>query len=650
MLTVPPAPLTWTGNVPRHRQHDDHYFCDEDGLAESRYIFLQCNGLPQRWTDRQRFVIGEVGFGTGLNFLATVDLWLRTRTPGAVLHYFSLDQFVVSPAEVWRTLAPWPELHALAEHWLAEFPQPVPGFHRRELWQGSVILTLAYGEAATVLRQATAGVDAWFLDGFAPSRNPDIWREEVVRQIAALSRTGTTLASFTVAGMVRRALQAQGFRLEKAAGHGRKREILTGVMATTPPPPDHPPWFQPLSAFESDTRPVVVLGGGVAGMAVAWELAMRGRQIQLIEAGDQLAGGASGNAAGLVYPHLARSADLPTRFYLAAFLLSVQRLSRLAQRQAACGWHPTGVLQLLAEDGLRDRLRLQLPATLLQRVDSGRSAGLAGVDLRDDGLLHTLGGWLHPAAWCQALLQDQAPRIQVRYGARVRELEHDTRGWRVVFATGESLECDTLVIANGVDAANFTPLKYTTLTASRGQVSYLPGDMLASPLRLPLTGQGYLSPAGAAGYCAGASYHQHDHATELRQADHDFNLQQANSMLAVSLPSPYGGRAALRATTLDHLPLAGPVPDWQAWHSAYRDLYHGRPVGHYPAAGYQRGLYVSLGHGSRGLVTAMAAAAVIADSMDGTPHALEWDIITALHPGRFLLRAARRGDLLQSSP
>jgi len=650
MLNVADAVVEWRDGVPRHPIYDDHYFSSHDGLAETRYIFLQCNGLPERWHTVNQFVVGEIGFGTGLNFLATVDLWLRNSPPGAILHYLSVDKYIVRPDDVRRTLIPWPELNSLAEHWLNVFPDAVSGLHRRELWGGRVILTLAYGDGVQQLSGVCATVDAWYLDGFAPERNPELWSERLVAQVARLSRPGTTLASFTVAGFVRRCLSNFGFTLHKVPGFGKKREMLTGKFSGPRIGSEVTPWYQYAEPALPKDAPVMVIGGGIAGVTAAWQLARRGHRVRLLEAGASIAAEASGNPAGLVLPRLASDAGRDTRFYLAAFLYAVHWFNTGARNLGQSHWHGAGLIQLMTDAQAQALRSLGLPDSLLRVLDRDAASHLAGIGLASGGVLHGAGGWLNPQAWCRQLLQDQAPAIDISLNVRIQTLVRENGHWSADSLSGERYTAPIVILANGMGAHQFMPKQFTRLSASRGQVSYLPKTSMHGKLAMPVCGKGYISPTEESYYLVGASYDSGNLSTGVRQADHDFNWEQLRGLIPgnIDIPPQWQGRAAVRATTLDHLPLIGPVPDWVAWRHNYRDLCHGKPAGAYPIAEYQPGLFASIGHGSRGLMTSPLAGALLADYIHGNPLCLPHDLAAAVHPGRFMVRAAKQGTLLQS--
>ena len=251
----------------RSAQFDDIYFSPENGLEETRHVFLAGNGLPEAWKDRERFVIAETGFGTGLNFLAAWALFEKTAKPGQKLHYISFEKYPLSWEECAQALAPWQvEFGGRLDRLRAQYPLRVPGFHRLMLNE-QVTLTLIFDDVNEALPQleAPGGIDAWFLDGFAPAKNPQMWTEDVFAQMARLSHEDTTAATFTVAGIVRRGLATAGFAVEKKQGFGRKREMLTARFAG-----------QKAAVATPELKRIAVIGGGLAGTAAAFVLKRRG--------------------------------------------------------------------------------------------------------------------------------------------------------------------------------------------------------------------------------------------------------------------------------------------------------------------------------------------------------------------------------------
>jgi tRNA 5-methylaminomethyl-2-thiouridine biosynthesis bifunctional protein len=226
-----PAPtLQWRDGQPWSSRFDDRYFSSDSGLDETRHVFLQGNRLVQRFAalrPGEVLRIGETGFGTGLNFLCSWDLFSRTAPDGAALVFRSVERWPLAPAELHTALALWPVLQPMAEALLMRWAPPAPGHHR---WNfGAVSLELDIDDVTAALPAwPAAAIDAWFLDGFAPAKNPEMWSDAVLAHVARTSRPGATLASYTSAGWVRRGLQAAGFSVQRVPGHGQKRQMLVG--------------------------------------------------------------------------------------------------------------------------------------------------------------------------------------------------------------------------------------------------------------------------------------------------------------------------------------------------------------------------------------------------------------------------------------
>jgi tRNA U34 5-methylaminomethyl-2-thiouridine-forming methyltransferase MnmC len=224
--------LEWRDGQPYSTQFQDIYFSSDDGLAETDYVFLQGNNLPKRFQqldlNSSEFIIIETGFGTGLNFLCAAKLWLELTPVNARLHFISTEKYPLSLPDIAAAHSLWPCLKVLSQEFLLSYPTLLDAKLTANLLDGRVQITLLIGDANTTLKDLTIKADAWFLDGFAPAKNPDMWQVELFSQMTRLSNPGTTFATFTSAGTVRRSLQTAGFSVTKQPGFGKKREMLIG--------------------------------------------------------------------------------------------------------------------------------------------------------------------------------------------------------------------------------------------------------------------------------------------------------------------------------------------------------------------------------------------------------------------------------------
>ena len=266
-LTATPKPkLDWgREGTPSSTEYDDIYFSVDGGLEETKAVFLQGCGLPQAWKNKQVFTIGELGFGSGLNFLAAWELWTQTANPSQQLHFISIEAYPWTSEDLQKALTHWPTLEAYAAPLIEQWPGQVKGVHR--LHFGNVHLTLFHMPIDEALSTMDAQIDAWFLDGFSPSKNPDMWSEDVFNALAKHSAPNAKLATFTVAGHVRRGLGNASFDVEKKPGFGRKRERLEATLKDSKPLEITTPYTD---------KPPVIIGGGIAGASIARAYQRRG--------------------------------------------------------------------------------------------------------------------------------------------------------------------------------------------------------------------------------------------------------------------------------------------------------------------------------------------------------------------------------------
>ncbi len=642
-----PARLQWRDDEPFSAEFGDVYFSRHQGLAESRAVFLAGNELQQRWRHAHHFTVAETGFGTGLNFLAAVEAWLGTAPARGVLDYISVEKHPLRRVDLQRALEPWRELAPWRDELLAAYPPLTPGFHLRHLYAGRVRLLLLWGEAAAMLAELEAQVDAWFLDGFAPARNPDMWSPALFQQLARLSREGSTLASFTVAGRVRRGLDAAGFEIRKVPGFGGKRENLTGRYRGEEARREEFPWFARPQPVAGQDRCAIVIGGGIAGLTSAWALWRRGWQVRLIEREPEVGRGASGNLTGLLMPRLGREFNPQIQFYLAAFSFAQSVLESWKKQTPQLPWWQSGVLELVDLQRQQAIAQQGLDVRLVQPLAMDEACRLAGVKLQAEAVLYyPLAGYLQPAVLCQALRERMAEvdfLCQREALAVVRDKSH----WRVMDGGGELACAPVVIVANGFEARYLALGGDLPLTRNRGQLCYLDEALAPVCPRVPVCRGVYLTPPSQGRLCIGASYEHGVESLELDcavQQDLLARLAEALPDFAelASLPS-LAGRAAFRAGTPDRLPLAGPLPQEKAYRQQFAALAQGKTARYFQPARYQPGLMLSLGHASRGMVSSWLVAELNAALLEGTPLPVPRRVFHALHSARFWVRDLRAG-------
>ncbi|WPN28722.1 bifunctional tRNA (5-methylaminomethyl-2-thiouridine)(34)-methyltransferase MnmD/FAD-dependent 5-carboxymethylaminomethyl-2-thiouridine(34) oxidoreductase MnmC [Pseudomonas sp. P5_109] len=654
---LPHAQLDWDDHGrPYSRVFDDVYFSDQSGLDETRYVFIEQNRLAERFAalpEGGRLVIGETGFGTGLNFLCAWQVFEQHAAAGARLHFVSVEKYPLSPADLQRALALWPELKVFADQLLAQYVAIHQGFQRLTLDNGRVTLTLLIGDALEQLPQLDARIDAWFLDGFAPAKNPDMWTAELFAELARLAAPGASISTFTSTGWVRRLLNAAGFKMKRTPGIGHKWEILRGEFLgwpqETPAPAADKPWFARPAALTGERR-ALVIGAGLAGCASAASLAARGWQVTLLERHDDIAREASGNPQGVLYLKLSAHGTALSQMIVSGFGYTRRLLEHL---QRGRDWDDCGVLQLAfnAKEAERQaQLAAAFPANLLHLLDQSEAQAVAGIGLANGGLFYPEGGWVHPPALCQ--WQAGHPRVQLLTHRDALELHKVGDQWQAW--NGECLlaSAPVVVLAGAAEIRRFPESAELPLKRIRGQITRLAQTPQSQALGTVVCAEGYVAPARLGEHTLGASFDFNSDDLTPTTAEHLGNLAmleeishdlverlQADKLAVESLQ----GRAAFRCTSPDYLPIVGPLADTQAFAQAYAAL--GKDARQVPdvECPWLDGLYINSGHGSRGLITAPLCGELLAAWLDNEPLPLPRSVAEACHPNRFALRRLIRG-------
>jgi tRNA 5-methylaminomethyl-2-thiouridine biosynthesis bifunctional protein len=654
---LPHAQLDWDDHGrPYSRVFDDVYFSDQSGLDETRYVFIEQNRLAERFAalpEGGRLVIGETGFGTGLNFLCAWQVFEQHAAAGARLHFVSVEKYPLSPADLQRALALWPELKVFADQLLAQYVAIHQGFQRLALDNGRVTLTLLIGDALEQLPQLDARIDAWFLDGFAPAKNPDMWTAELFAELARLAAPGASISTFTSTGWVRRLLNAAGFKMKRTPGIGHKWEILRGEFLgwpqETPAPAADKPWFARPAALTGERR-ALVIGAGLAGCASAASLAARGWQVTLLERHDDIAREASGNPQGVLYLKLSAHGTALSQMIVSGFGYTRRLLEHL---QRGHDWDDCGVLQLAfnAKEAERQaQLAAAFPADLLHLLDQSEAQAVAGIGLANGGLFYPEGGWVHPPALCQ--WQAGHPRVQLlthRDALELRKVGDQWQAWNGEFLLASA---PVVVLAGAAEIRRFPESAELPLKRIRGQITRLAQTPQSQALGTVVCAEGYVAPARLGEHTLGASFDFNSDDLAPTTAEHLGNLAmleeishdlverlQADKLAVESLQ----GRAAFRCTSPDYLPIVGPLADSQAFAQAYAAL--GKDARQVPdvECPWLDGLYINSGHGSRGLITAPLCGELLAAWLDNEPLPLPRSVAEACHPNRFALRRLIRG-------
>lgn len=654
---------------------DDVYFSNDNGLEETRYVFIENNHLPKRWHHWQKstFVIAETGFGTGLNFLVTLKLFKEFRRnnpnhPLKQLNFISFEKYPLQQQDLSAALQAWPELTEEADALENAYPLPIEGCHRLYFESAAIALDLWLGDVNQLLSQLpnnlNASIHAWFLDGFAPSKNPDMWQPNLFQHIALLTAPEGTFSTFTAAGIVKRGLQKVGFDIKKCKGFGKKREMLRGQL-------NNPPileqvfvtqcsgsryWLRRPGTSASSLPKVSVVGGGLAGVNCALSLIEKGYPVELFHADSQLASGASGNRQGGFYPNLNIDFSRTSQFYSQSFLFALQRYRSLLKNGFKFEHDFCGVLQLAFNQKQMARQQSLVeknvwPKALIHPLSQKEAESIADVKLNCGGLFVPHGGWINPAQLVEATAQAASVNGQCKIYPN-RQLQNLTRqkdGWILHWQDGAATESDIVILATGHHSMSLPLIEDIPLQAVRGQVENISADGELSKLKTVLCHKGYLTPQAHGIQALGATFIKQDINTNYRVEEEHLNLQALQQSLpdcdwVNSIQLSQSGRASIRCTTPDRLPVMGNVPDIQAQKEQYWDLYKCLPAKRYPYPKQHENLFVLTGLGSRGLCTAPLLAEALACQISGKPLPLTQDQLNALNPNRVIIKQLIRRE------
>jgi tRNA 5-methylaminomethyl-2-thiouridine biosynthesis bifunctional protein len=584
-------------DVPVSKQFGDVYFSKDNGLLETRHVFLNGNDLSSRLAklnDFEYFCVGETGFGTGLNILALWQLWQQVRPDNhSHLHAISVEKFPLSKDDLIRALNAWPELKPLAEQLIAQYPLPIAGCHRLSFPEQRFSLDLWLGDAHDVfpVMEKTAAVNAWFLDGFAPSCNPDIWEENVLNNIVRLSDVGTTFASFSVAGVLKRGLKNHGISIARPRGfkHAISEDLDSAQKKTE------------LSATVFKQRQIAIIGAGIAGLSCAWAFAQRGHHVTIYDQTAPLSGG-SGNPLALLNPKLCpieQSADhLMTlawqhalNHYATFKAFRPIQVSQLALKNAdellgLAQQYPEGILQ--AESAINCSLKTELPSLNLLQA-----------------------GAVAPHQFAEQILKH--PLIQYQQ-AEVTEIKQANLV-NLFNATQQLLgKFDHVIVCAARQSQNFFE-HFPVLKPIRGQVSWVNNSAQPLDHTQAYSYGGYCMQLDTDHLILGASFFPNRDDDEVLLEDHVHNQELIHSVFpeygkTLAPVESWQGRASVRAQTQDYFPVVGQVKDDQQ-------------------------IYTLTGLGSKGFLFAPLCSEVLAAQMLGEACPISSTLLKKLSARRF---------------
>ena len=664
---------------------DDVYFSNDSGIDETQHVFVAGNELDERWQQWRNptFVIAETGFGTGLNFLVAMRAFNEFKAanpdhPLKRLYFITTEKFPLPQQDMQRALEAFPALKDEAQALASLYPMGLEGCHRLHFDNHSTTLDLWIGDVHELLPQwhspVNGLIDAWFLDGFAPSKNPDMWTDALFSQMARLSKTGTTFGTFTAAGIVKRGLAGVGFTIKKRNGFGRKRDMLTGVFDQDHENVQHKlrlpagPYYRYVNGSLDKTSKVAVVGSGLAAATACLALVKRGICTTLYFDGDTLASGASGNPQGGFYPQLHSEASIASRIQAHSFLYARQAYDHTIEHAKACGLADVahdfcGVIQLSFNDKVAERQNKLAaadvwPEALIKPVNSKEVSDIANLALPYSGLYIGLGGWLSPPQLVTAMIEEALQSGKLTLKPNHTYVSHEaveTTKQRVQIRFNldsaeneEVITADHLILALGAGAVNASDFDSLSLRPVRGQVEAIPTQMPIEQLNTVLCHKGYMTPVFEGRHALGSTYVKNDLSTDVRGDETEMNLATheqalANTDIVQALQHDGKARAATRLGSPDHQPVVGALHNFDSLKELYTMLGVGKPLTSAPVLPSSVVSTLTC-LGSRGLTTAPLMAEVLVSSLCMEPLPLSNDLLNAVNTSRFMTREAIRSQ------
>ena len=650
------ATITWIEGWPYASAYDESYCSATYGVQEAQEVFIEGNRLVERWTTLSvpRFVIGEIGFGFGLNFLLAWSAWERAAPEDSRLHVISCEKHPLSRIDLGQCLALWPALDEYAAALLAAYPVLTPGYHRLVFAGGRVVLDLMLGDplvcyqdrllcGSVALEQELRRdhVDAWFLDGFSPENDPGMWSDVLFATLFQLSNTSTTLSASTTSGKVIQALGSAGFEVDKRSVYDKKTEMLVACVGSPHKPRPlkrKTPWHvAPAKRINAQRRQAIVIGAGLSGCLTAHALAQRGFQVRVLEKQSAVGQGASGNHRCILFPNVSAYRAPMTELMLSAFLYASRFYREYLKHLPMADF--SGILQLV-RDQKTAQTKMDLAAWLLAYPELGRcvdaveASELSGVDVLSGGIYIPMAGWVDSPALCERLVQH--PRIEVLTNMEPKSLQKTSLGhWHVA-----GYEANVVVITTGYATNQFPQTTHLEIQSVRGQMTGVQASQYSQALQIPLCGDGHILPHANGIHAIGATFSKDCQNGRCLSQDDDENHVKINALparldLSQTVVSHWAG---IRATTSDHLPIVGPVADEPSFSEVFARL-GGDANRWIPSAGtYLDGLYIATGFGSRGLTTIPLCVEFLASLINHEPSPLSQSLAQAISPARFLHR------------
>ena len=618
-------------------KYNDVYWSLDGGWAEKKYVFLDSVGISERWIEKEVFSILELGFGGGINFLATRQKWREFKSCKKKLNYISIEQSPL-PLTTLKNLYNNLEIDSnLYDDFLSKYISIEKGNHTLSFPSDSLDLYLEIGNVLQILKNLNIEVDVLFLDGFSPSKNPDMWSLEIFQELFRICKTDGVFTTYSTASMVKENAISAGFGIEKIKGFGRKKWMLHGIKNDYTKKVIRNPYFSLQNLNRSTNIHAIVVGGGLAGTAIARALSEKGNKVTLIERESQLAKKTSGNPAGIINPNITVDVSSISKIELNAYF-HLQRVLNEYKNDPNFKFGSNGVFLSSSDTDFERQIRGIKNHSLSSEIIFPHTEK----DFKKEGYLLPNAGWIDPVTLCTTNINYQLEnKIEIIFNSNVLQIKKEDNQWKVSDDKGNEYKSDILVIANSVDSNQFDLTNWLPIRKFRGQIIYLTKDIFPYTLNhVYILDDCYLIPQKDY-TILGATYEKDGTNLEISLEDTKKLIDRITNNFSISTDvqlESIQGRVGIRVTTPDHLPIIGPVPDIDFFNKEYHDLSKGGNGIGLKSASYLNGLYLFTGFGSKGILLTNYLAEVLAKMIGKEYTGLPNEVLESILTSRFVVR------------
>ena len=648
--------LIWRDGLPYSELFDDIYYSSNageviSGESEFQHVFFKHNGLPERWQGRSDFVIAELGFGSGLNCILTIREWLKhcaECNEEKTLHYIAIEKHPLSAATIHDLISRYPELKQFCDELVKNYPPAIEATHSRRLFNNRVVIHFKFMDVCQALENHTLNVDAWFLDGFSPAKNPEMWTQELFISIAKNSSDGSTCSTYTSAGWVKRNLQKAGFEVNKVRGYGKKREMLVAKLPFIPLNFSRrlslkykdKPWFEPPMQKPASIKNATIVGAGIAGLSLAYALVQRGWVVTIVDKDGDNQKQASSNPAPIVYPRLSIDNDVDTEFFTAAYCYALYVFKSLQMKSQRRFWLDDGLLQMIDKKRITQIIqKFQFNSDFISIVDGA----VAGKEKEQLTVNYASAGVVLPAILCDVLKSECGNKLNI-IDAEVTDISYDGKKWQCLQESQLIKKTEILIMANGMAINDLALSVKFPLEGIRGQVVALNESQVSPQITRTLNADVHITPAINNKHYLGATYTRNSRNVEVSRKENrdllaSLNKYYPDNFTENDICDTWVG---FRTMSKDRVPIVGAVPDEAFFDKEYADICHGNTTKTYQSANYLNGLYISAAHGSRGFTSSFLSAEIVASFINNDPSPVSKRVLDYLSPSRFIVNRLKR--------